>query len=311
MAFTSGMNPNVVKTALDDVFMAAFDGETRPGHASAITDDVFRQVDIDRQSWIMEVFKGVGYTPERDELEEVHASTPRIDDQITFVVKNYSDSVTIPKRYFDDEQWNTVTKMIEDAAEVVRATRNRNAFGIYRDAFDGNTYTTADGVSLVNDSHTNLNGDTIDNKLTAALTPESLNDAVVQLGEQKNQAGVIMGHVPTALLVPLANYKNAVEITDSELESDTADNAINVYSSKYGIRVYTTPFLGTAAGGSDNYWFLLSRNHSVTRFTRLNLVTHLRGWEYSDNFTYKYMWEFRETYGAVTYEGIVGSTGAA
>lgn len=311
MAFTSGNNPNAVKTALDDVFMPVFNGDTRPEIADATTASVFKQVSISNAAYITEVYKGVGYFGERAELENVNEETPLIGDQQTFAIKNYSSGVTIPKRFFDDEMYALVSKTISDFARKARATRDKNAFGVYRDAFDGTTYTTADGVALISASHVNLNGDTIDNHTTAALSPDSLNDAITALMEQKDQAGVILGQAPATLLVPLGLYKTAVEVTESELLADTAENNKNIYSSKYALRVYTSPFLGSTAGGSNTAWFLLSDNHSVMRIVRQGLTTALRDWKFSNNFSYFYMAEFREQYGAHTYEGIYGSTGAA
>ena len=118
-----------------------------------------------------------------------------------------------------------------------------------------------------------------------------------------------MGNMPAVLLVPPALFKTSSEITDSELRSGTADNDMNVYSSKYGITVATSNRLGAAAGGSDTAWFLLSNNHSFMRFVRQGIVTDLVDYKYTKNNVYVYKGEFRESVGAMNYAGAVGSTG--
>lgn len=197
--------------------------------------------------------------------------------------------------------------MVENFARRARTTRDKNAFAVYRNAFT--TALTADGAALVSDTHTTISGSTVDNKLTSALSETSLNDAIVSMGEMLAQDGEIDGHMPATLLVPMKLFKTAVEITDSELRSGTADNDLNIYSEKYGIRVYTSPYLGAAAGGSDTAWFLLSDNHSITRWVRESMNTNLVNFDISDNDVYKYKGRYREVVGAMSYEGVIGSTG--
>ena len=109
--------------------------------------------------------------------------------------------------------------------------------------------------------------------------------------------------------MPPALFKTAIAITESALIPGKGDNDINVYRSAYGITVYSSPFLSAAAGGSDTAWFLLARNHAVTRVVRQGIETSLRSWEYSNNRTYFYQANFREAVFASDYVGVVGATG--
>jgi hypothetical protein len=104
-------------------------------------------------------------------------------------------------------------------------------------------------------------------------------------------------------------FKNAVQVTQSVLVSDTANNAVNVYLSIFGIEVMTSPYLGAAGGGSDTAWFLLSQFHGIKRVIRQGVQTALVSWEFSDNRSYKYQGNYREAYFAADWAGIVGATG--
>lgn len=199
------------------------------------------------------------------------------------------------------------SKTVADFAMVARVTQDDNAFALFRNAFT--TSLTADGVALISASHTLIGGGTVSNLVSGALTPTTLNDGIVSLAQQKNQAGVILGNNPSVLLVPPALFKHATEITQSALIADSANNNLNVYRSAFGLTVYTSPYIGAASGGSDTAWFLLSRNHSVTRLIRQGIQTALRDWTYSNNRTYFYQANFREAVYAPDYVGIVGSTG--
>lgn len=307
MGFNSNENRNVVQTALDDIFMQEFKPLMHPGSIDATNGQVFVQDSTDRAAIIEEVFKGTGLWGEREEEADVKMSKPSVANQITSYIKNYADSVDISKNLFDDNLHGTYEKMVRNFAQMAKATQDTNAFAVYRNAFT--TALTADGATLVSDTHTTLSGVNVDNKLTAALTPDSLFSAVVALSEQKNQAGVIMGGLATTLLVPPALFKKACEICGSELLANTTDNNINVFSSKYGINIVTSNRLGAAAGGSDTAWFLMTGDHSVRRYVRQGIMTDLVDYKFQRNNNYIYKGEFRETVQAVDYAGIVGSLG--
>lgn len=196
---------------------------------------------------------------------------------------------------------------VRQFALMARTTQDTNAFGLLRNAFT--TTLTPDSVALISASHVTLNGDTVSNLVTGALSDTTLNTAMVALREQKNQRGVILGSTGKYLVVPPKLFKTACQITESVLVSDNANNAVNVYRSIFGIEVMTSPYLGAAAGGSDTAWFLLSEYHGIKRVIRQGVQTALTSWEYSDNRSYKYQGNFREAYFAADWAGIVGSTG--
>ena len=306
-SFSSGMNPDVVKTALDSVFFQEFNGRLNPGYVDATSEIVFKQDTVDNAAVIQEVFKGTGLWGNKPEEGDVPQATPRVDNQITFNVTEFAQSVDVTRNFFDDNMHGVYEGMVRDMAETGRITRDNNAFGIFRNAFT--TTLTADGVALVSDAHVTLSGDTVDNKLTDALSEASLEGALVAMAEQKAQDGTIRGQMANTLLVPPTLYKEAVEIVESEQRSGTADNDINVYSSKYNIFVATSPYLGAVAGGSDTAWFLLGRNHSVTRWVRRGIETTLVNWDTQRNNNYIYKGSFREVLGATDYSGLIGSDG--
>lgn len=311
MAQTSGqLNPNAVLSGLDKVFFSKFTLAPTPDTATPFDSLIFNQSSTDRGGVITEVVRGGGLWTERGELEDLTEAAGIEGDKRTFTVASFAQTMPISKHFFDDEQYDIVKRLIAEMGMSGRVTDYTTAFGVFRNAFT--TTLTNNGTALISDTQSNLNGDVIDNKLTAALSNSSLDDAIVKLAEQKSQSGMVVGHTAKVLLVPLALYKDAVQITESKLEAFTADNQVNMYSSKYGLIVKTSPYLGAInSGGSDTAWFVLADQHNVYRWERQPIVTDLVDYKYSDNFAYKYKAEFRNVYGAVTYEGIVASTGTA
>ncbi len=300
---------DIVRTALDTVFFQEFSYDSQePGIATANSGELFKVVQTDHQAYIGEVNKPVGLFDIIGEVQQVPTDTPRVANKYTIPVLDFAKRIVISKDLFDDNMHNVWADNVKDMALKARLSQDNHAFELFRNAFT--TTLTADAVALISASHTTISGATVSNIVASApLNSANLNSAIVKLREQKDQTGTVIGGIPSILLVPSALFKTAIELTDSALIADSANNAINVYRSAYGFKVYSSPFLGAAAGGSDTAWFLLSRNHSVSRLIRQGVETALTPWQYSNDRTYPYQANFREEVFVPDYAGIVGATG--
>jgi phage major head subunit gpT-like protein len=308
---TEAQNLAAVRTELDRVFKQNFEyDDTTPSIATANTSALFKPMTIDRQAYIEEIYKGGGLFPQIGEVGTVPVSDIKVANKLITPVLDFADSRELSKNWFDDQLHNLWTQTVSDMAMKARITQDVNAFSIFRGAFT--TTLTADGAALIA-SHTLLNGQTYSNVVTGALSPSTLNDAIVKLRQQPDQAGVVLGNAPAYLVVPSKLFKHAIEITQSALIADVANNNVNVYRSIYGLTVYSSPYLDYIAGftsdGSDTAWYLLAKNHSITRMVRQGLQTFLRDWGFSNNRTYNYQANFRETVYVPDYIGVVGATG--
>ena len=307
--FTEAQNFSIVQTELDKVFFQAFDlNETFPGIARATTAEIFKPQETTHAAWIQSINKGSGLFPSIGETAVVPLATPRVTNKQTTAIATFAQGIDISKQLFDDNMHGVWAEDVRDFAIKAQSTQDYNAFALFNAGFT--TALTADGSAIFS-THTLIGGGTQSNAGTAALTPASLNDALVNLMQQKDQSGVIRGNQARTLLVPPALWKHAREITDSALIADSGNNNINVFRSALGITVYTSPWLGAAAGGSDTAWFLLATRHGFTRLIRQGLETALTDWRYSNNLTYRYQANFREAYFCADYAGSYGSTGAA
>lgn len=304
---TSGANPNVTKTALDKVFYQKYSAQPGPQFTYAGDDRVFQQDRTDRAAVIMEVFKGVGLWTDTPEQGEYQGDTPLVNDQITYSVARYTKKFHITEEMMEDDQHSVVRNAVTQMGTKARVTQNRTAMGVYR----GSTTTTltSDGVSLLSATHSNIAGDTIDNTISAVFSVDTLEEGINLLVEQKDQSGDIIGHEARTLLVPPALFKEAIEVTESRLEANTTDNQLNVFSAKYGLTVRQSQYLGANGGGSNIRYYLMGEFHSVMRWVRVPVQTRLLDGAYKDNGDSVYRGRYREVYGAVTYEALVGYDG--
>jgi hypothetical protein len=313
--FNEAQNTAIVRTELDSVFFQEFNYEdANPVMTNCRNAMIFRQETTDKAYDIEQVYKGVNLFPIITETQTVPTSTPKAANKITTAIKDFAESVELSKDLFDDNMHGVWSRTVQDLALKARVSADANAFKIFRGAFT--TTLTADGIALCG-NHALLNGSFYSNSLyditaaTTVLSSTSLNAAITALAVQPDQTGVILGQQPQVLLVPPALIKLAIELSDSALAGDTSTNAINVFRSAYGYRVYSTPYISAGAGGSDTAWFLLARNTGIKRIVRQGIETFLRPWGYSNNRTYLYQANFREEVVAIDYLGVIGARGLA
>ena len=316
--FTSAQNTSLTQTELDEVFVQNLEATTPPSYATAMTGEIFKVTDTTHGAYIGTIHKGPGLFSKIGEVQAVPSYTAKVANKWTVTIADYAEGIDISKNLFDDDIHGEWQNQVAEFAIMARRTQDFNAFKIFRGAFT--TTLSADGSALIG-SHTLINGGTTNNEIVAAdvgavtstLTSSSFNIAMKRLAEVKSQAGVPLQCVGNILLVPPALYATARQIAVSALTPDNANNAVNVFSMDYSVRVYQSVYLGTASPdglGSDTAWFLMdSSRHAVRRFVRQGIVTSLRGWEMSNNRTYYYQANFREEVFAPDYIGLVGAKG--
>ena len=126
-------------------------------------------------------------------------------------------------------------------AEVSNRRATANAFSmhqtvetvcafLYNNAFASTYFTTGDGVALISASHVKATGGTYSNALTpsADLSEQALEDVCVQIMNAENDRGLKIALMPESLHVSTNEWFNANRILKSVLQSDTANNSINV-----------------------------------------------------------------------------------
>ena len=308
----SGLNPDVVKTELDFVFFSEFDLDAQPGFATARDSMVFRQKSTGLGTVRTEEIEGPGAWESHQEEEERTLTSIRAANPKNHEIVNYKKTIPIPQEYFEDDQHDTINESVRKAGIRGRTTQDKFAFDVYVDGFGGN-HTTSDGSSLWNNSHTAVNGDSIDNLETGTLTADNLEVLFVSLQTQPSQDGELGGHNPTFLLVPTGLFAEAQEVAKSELKAGTGNNDLNYFSQIYpGLQIFHNPYLTSTYNGAtnaDTSYYLGSGNHSICRFVRKDITTEMvpPATDLRDRWFYKA--RYREVVSAISWEGAVASNG--
>ncbi len=316
--FTEAQNFSLVQTELDEVFRQNYEATLPPSYATAMTAEIFKVTDTTHAAYIGTIHKGPGLFPKIGEVQSVPTYTAKVANKWTVTIADFSQGIEISKDLFDDDMHGEWQSQVSELAIMARRTQDYNAFKLFRGAFT--TTLTADGSAFVG-SHTLIGGGTTNNEIvaadvgaaTSALTSSSFNIAMKRMAEVKSQSGVPLQCVGDVLLVPPALYTAARQIAVSALVPENGNNAVNVFSMDYAVKVYQSVWMGTASPdgiGSNTAWFLMdSKRHAVRRFVRAGIVTNLRDWGFSNNRTYFYQANFREEVFVPDYIGVVGAKG--
>lgn len=309
---TSAKNTNVTITDLDMVLYQEWEEDNvGPDQATARTAEIFRPLNTSLGAYKSETFKGTGLWGVVGETETIPTSDVRVTNKLTTSPADFADSIELSKNFFDDEHHGVWQNAVRNFARMAKQTQTDRAMRFFRNAFT--TSLGADSVSVINSSHPLIGGGTESNLVTGGLEESTLNNAFLSLQKQKNQAGVVMGAMPSTLLVPTALYSTAIKLAKSVLQPGTGNNDLNYFYYSFGrLRVLHSPYLdynSITGEGSNTAWFLLADNHNVTRLIRQGMETALTPWTFSRNRSYVYQGNFREETFCPDYSGIVGSTG--
>lgn len=119
----------------------------------------------------------------------------------------------------------------KDLAFSFRQTKENVAANVYNRAFTAG-YTGGDGSILCVSTHATLAGNQ-SNVLSASadLSEASLEDMVVNIMNAQNERGLRISLMPKSLIVPPALVFEATRILKSQLQNDTANNAVNALRS--------------------------------------------------------------------------------
>lgn len=146
--------------------------------------------------------------------------------------KRYSPTVyglgyVVTQEEMEDNLYETVSKRrIKRLAFSMRQTKEVVAANVLNRAFTSG-YTGGDGAILASASHPSYAGN-YSNVLTAAdFSEAALEDAVIQIGQAKNDRGLAIALRPMKLIFPVNIQFDVNRVLKSELTPGTANNAIN------------------------------------------------------------------------------------
>lgn len=205
-------------------------GQTYAEHMTEYT-DLYDVLDSEKAYEEDVQVTGFGLAPIKSEGAPV-----QYDSEVQGVISRYTH-IAYAQGYIV-----TYEELRDNLYEVVATRRAKaNAFAMnqtlenigafpYNNAFSTTYFTTGDGAALCSTAHVQATGGTFSNALSPAadLSEQSLEDLCIQIMGTTTDRGLLISIMPQSLHVPRQEWFNANRILESVLQSDSANNNINV-----------------------------------------------------------------------------------
>jgi hypothetical protein len=175
---------------------------------------------------------GFGLAPQKGEGQSTSydSHTQGVTKRYTHVA--YSLGYIVTKEELDDNQYEKVSKSrSRSLAFSMRQTKEIVCSNVFNRATDSN-YAGGDGKELLATDHPSIAGNQSNELAVAAdLSEASLEDLFIQIALATNARGLKIALTPQQLIVPPNLSFEATRIVKSDLQNDTANNAINAMKS--------------------------------------------------------------------------------
>lgn len=149
----------------------------------------------------------------------------------TYVHTAYALGYIVTHEELKDNQYKEVaTRRAKANAFSINQTVETVSAFLYNNAFSGTYFTMPDGQPLISAAHVQVTGGTFSNALTPAadLSEASLEDISIQIMQMTMDRGLKIAAMGQSLHIAPNEHFNANRIMKSVLQSDTANNNINV-----------------------------------------------------------------------------------
>ncbi|MBD3335757.1 MAG: hypothetical protein GF355_09600 [Candidatus Eisenbacteria bacterium] len=232
--------------------------------------------------------------------------TDRYDETYykTFTVVQYGTSVKIGQVAMEDDKWSVFGERARLMGQVAQITQEIHAASIFNNGFDAVNFPIPDGQALCDGAHP-LDGGATDSNLGAAdVDVGPLQAAITAFKQQRSHRGHFIGAVPVMVLIPVELEWMLIELLQSKLRPDVAENATNALRQAqldWGSWHYLT---------DPDAWFLLGPKKRTKLYwiTRLPVTTSDDRDPATGAFWYKL--RTRYSYGALDWRNVWGSPGA-
>lgn len=221
----------------------------------------------------------------------------------TYTHKEYIVDFSIERKTQDDADFATVFRTSERIGDSAALFREVQAASVFNNGFTA--VSGSDGVALFSDSHPwgpDKTGSVQDNNFALSLSKTNVRTIREAMMAYTDDNGNKQAVTPRMLLVPPTLEDDAIEIVNSVLNPDNANNTVNPQFQRFSVQVwhYLT---------DTNAWFMIDPDlmrMSLDWFNRVPYSVYLRD---GDDRTVRAYWRsyMRFSYGFSDWKWVAGS----
>lgn len=229
----------------------------------------------------------------------IEYETPSPDEEIVYTHQHFAKGFIVEKTLLEDNQYDGIFTSASEMGRAFARKQEKDAWSVFNNALTTLGY---DDKALLANDHPRSKTDAtaVDNLLALSLTADNLETAITTMQAFGDDKGEEISIMPDLLIVPRALRKKAMELTGSDLNPETANNATNVHS---GLRTMVVPWLT-----DTNRWYVvdsaLARQH-LKWWDRL--APEFAAEDSFDTLLRKYRGRMRYAYGWSDFRWIIGS----
>ncbi len=253
---------------------------------------------------------GIGSLGQKSENAPISLYTPRVGRQKNYQATTFAGGISTSWEAQTDDLYGFIRRQLNTLGLAMNETMNIEAAGLFNRCDSGDTlqFTGFDTLSLLNATHTNLDGSNTltykSNRYATDISESALATVLIQFQRIQDASDnrVMVGR-PQKLLTTPENMFIVDEILKSEGKPYTADNTTNV------LRGIITPvILNYAVETGNDRWLVQAEDHDMNFFTRVAPVTD----SYDDKSSLAMVNTIaaRFTLGVGEWRGVIGSIGA-
>lgn len=221
----TGSHPKLLWPGVKEIW-----GQLYEGYATEYT-DLYEVVDSDKAYEQGVKVTGFGLAPVKGQGAPITYDSEIQGPVNTYTHIPYALGYIVTYEELRDNQYKEVSqRRVEANAFSINQTIETVGAFLYNNAFVTTYFTTGDGAALCSTAHVNATGGTYSNALSPAadLSEASLEDICIQIMGVQTDRGLTFQCMPESLHIARQEWFNANRILKSVLQSDTANNNINV-----------------------------------------------------------------------------------
>ena len=300
---TTGSGPRLLQAGLKNIF-----GNTLKQHPN-LNEMMYKMGKSTKAYEVDLQWEGLGLAPVKNEGADLAYDSMSQGFVPKYVHLTYAKGIVATKEMLQDEQYGVLGRRTEALARSVVQTRNTTGAAVLNNGFDtAYVMSGGDGKPLFSASHVNgPHGGTYSNLAgtPSDLTEATLEDMLVQIKGATDARGLTVALNGRKLVVPNNYAFIAQRILKSQLQSDTANNAINAIASTNSLPegFMVNPFLTD----TDAFFVLTDADYGLQCMVRQEPEFAEDSDFNSSNRRFKV--DYRESYGWSDPRGVYGNAG--
>ncbi len=299
---TTGQFPDLLRVGIREVFLSEY--QSYPELYSKVYD-----VQTSNRAYEEElIIAGFGAVPEwNSDGSELPTDRALTGNRVLYVHKDYGMMWTVSKRLLREDLYAKIgAELMREAVRAMKHTVELVSWSVIANGFFG--------TRVLFSTHTLLNGETFSNRLTVALTPSGLEQALTRFHRWKNHRGIPVVIDPKQLIVPPDLKYVAATLLNSTYYPNIGSGG-NTAPSSTGAAFYNNPFKNVVPDilvvpylSDTNDWFLFAapKVHKLRFYWREKPTTDM----FTDFRTKGVMHSITSAFsvGFTDFYGVLGST---